>query len=247
MSCRSPAWPLSASCTPAIASVVWDATKSLWASGTAAAVAAVAVFAVGHVGSVRARGPRRRSPGIAPRVLRAVLPDLRQRRPPVPPVARPGRPRGDTMLIWLVRGTRLRGGIAGHGDGAPAPRPFHGPSAEGRERGAARSVASHCCSSRSWPAPGRPRPSASECERRRPPTDSALIGAAIAVAGSSLRRGDRGGIHGIRGARGDQRAPRDLRSGDGHRRSGGRNRYLRADRCGHPHRQGMSGIAALGE
>jgi V/A-type H+-transporting ATPase subunit I len=33
----------------AIASVVWDATTSLWGSGTAAAVAAVVVFAVGHV------------------------------------------------------------------------------------------------------------------------------------------------------------------------------------------------------
>jgi V/A-type H+-transporting ATPase subunit I len=27
---------------------VWDATRSLWGSGTAAAVAAVAVFVVGH-------------------------------------------------------------------------------------------------------------------------------------------------------------------------------------------------------
>lgn len=33
----------------AIALVVWDATKSLWGSGTAAAVAAIAVFVVGHV------------------------------------------------------------------------------------------------------------------------------------------------------------------------------------------------------
>ena len=33
----------------AIAFVVWDATKSLWGSGTAAAVAALAVFALGHV------------------------------------------------------------------------------------------------------------------------------------------------------------------------------------------------------
>jgi V/A-type H+-transporting ATPase subunit I len=33
----------------AIAFVVWDATKSLWGSGTAAAVAALAVFAIGHV------------------------------------------------------------------------------------------------------------------------------------------------------------------------------------------------------
>ncbi len=32
----------------AIASVVWDATRSLWGSGTAAAAAAVVVFAVGH-------------------------------------------------------------------------------------------------------------------------------------------------------------------------------------------------------
>jgi V/A-type H+-transporting ATPase subunit I len=33
----------------AIAFVVWDATKSLWGSGTAAALAAIAVFVVGHV------------------------------------------------------------------------------------------------------------------------------------------------------------------------------------------------------
>ncbi len=32
----------------AVAFVVWDATKSLWGSGTAAAVAAIAVFVVGH-------------------------------------------------------------------------------------------------------------------------------------------------------------------------------------------------------
>ena len=35
--------------TMAIAFVVWDATKDLWGSGTAAAVAAIVVFALGHV------------------------------------------------------------------------------------------------------------------------------------------------------------------------------------------------------
>jgi len=56
-----------------------------------------------------------------------------------------------------------------------------------------------------------------------------------------LDRGlDRRGVHRRGGARGDERAARAVRSRDGHRRAGRRNRHLRPDRRDHPYRTGLS-------
>ena len=65
--------------------------------------------------------------------------------------------------------------------------------------------------------------------------------------GLVIRRRDRRRVHGLGRARSDQRATRDVRTGDGHRRSRGGHRDLRPDHRDHPHRQGMSRIAVLGE
>ena len=68
---------------------------------------------------------------------------------------------------------------------------------------------------------------------------SALLGAAIAVAGSSLGAADRRGLHRVGGPGGDQRAARAVRAGHGDRRAGRGHRDLRADRRGDPDRKSV--------
>ena len=77
------------------------APPSLWASGGVRALAAVLLFVVGNVADVRAGGRRRRRPGPAARVLRALLPRLRQ------PRAEPFRPWSPPRHPRSVRHDRL--------------------------------------------------------------------------------------------------------------------------------------------
>ena len=79
----------------AIGAVVWDATTALGVRPGAAVAADRGLRRRSRRG-LRPGGARGRGAGAATRVLRAVLPDLRRRGPPVPAVARPARSRGDT-------------------------------------------------------------------------------------------------------------------------------------------------------
>ena len=62
----------------ALGAVVFDGARALW-GGAVGSAAAVALFVVGNVDRLRARGARRRRPGAAARVLRALLAHLRRR------------------------------------------------------------------------------------------------------------------------------------------------------------------------
>ena len=55
-----------------------------------------------HSRRIRAGGSGRRGPGTSAGVLRALLPHLRRRGPAVPALARPARPDGGIMMIWTM-------------------------------------------------------------------------------------------------------------------------------------------------
>ena len=140
--------------------VVWEATVGLWRQGGAAVAGAVVVFVIGNAAGVRTGGARRRHPGAAPRVLRAVLPGLPGRGSAVPAVARPDgdRPpdspmRRHAMIAYLARRGRVPLAVLRRrAPGCAGPR--RDGAAAGRR--AAPRVVVVDRPARPWP--GRPRP-----------------------------------------------------------------------------------------
>ncbi len=87
----------------ALGSIVWTGTVALSHRGPGGWIAAGALFLVGNAVAFALEALVCRDPGDAARVLRAVLPDLCRRRPPLRSVAcTVGVFEGGTMLVWLI-------------------------------------------------------------------------------------------------------------------------------------------------
>ena len=71
----------------ALGLLVWEGTRALWHRGGLLAVAGIVVFAAGHRARLQPRGARRGHPGAPAGVLRAVLPCLHRTGGAIPAVA----------------------------------------------------------------------------------------------------------------------------------------------------------------
>ena len=223
----------------ALGAVVWGATTALWLRGGPAVVRRGPGLPRRQRRRLRAGGPRRRRPGAAPGVLRAVLPGVRGRGPAVPALARsrwrrppsPGprrRRRRSDEPDDLSPGRVPVTAVAG---GRRRPAPYGAPAA------VAALVLAGCgalvlvaalviLAVVAWGGPAAAAPPGVASCRRAPVAGSPRRPAEQRRVGGPARGGDRGGrlldrrsdrrrLHRGGGAGRDERAPRAVRPRDG--------------------------------